>query len=341
MTTNVAESFRGIVSESSENKISSKLQMLEQTVYKNRKQEIELFLALKKTATLDQIVKYLEMNQQYEEGLGFAFFPEIQSTHRENIKSKIEMILTGLRHRSEISSANQYRLSSQNPQLCNDFLQKYTISAEKSILLLRRLYLLLQQRSGNLEITISEKLDKIEQKAQKTRTTMMCLLRIAEYMRSWSLQFIQNPDTCDLSEFSTENFQESNATDPTPEEDTVSLLVVDEKKEGEDLFEQYQSLVNRFNKILDACIGEVRDFKELSELICSGGRLERLQLRAEQQEMVMKATTLSSSQVIDRWKTWRDEMVTYLRVWRSKSSQLHMDTDECDDIEMGGHHYAK
>lgn len=315
--------------------------------FRHRDREIELFLGTEQTSTPELILDYLEIHKQYQDGLEHIFFPEAQSSStqiqiRRDRVSRMESILAKLRHGTD-SMIHQDSLISGQTQTCHNFLQKYNASLKKSIILLKKLHPILKQRADALEITLSRKIDALEIKVDKTYSLMAYLLRIVEYMRNWSVQLMHDPKGCDLDEFAfMEPAQiESTKKDNAERKDRALDEVVGVYEETDiNLFAQYEKLICDFDSMVDICIEEVQDFKELTKMMQPGGRLERIQQRANEQELNMNATYRTSKLRIERWREWRGGIVKYLSSWASTKSLPLTGHHEYSDLETGGQ-YAK
>lgn len=316
-------------------------------IFRHRDQEIELFLCTEQTSTPELILDYLEIHKQYRDGLEHIFFPENQSSStqiqiRQDRVSRMESILAKLRHGTD-SMIHQGSLILGQTQTCHNFLQQYNASLKKSIILLKKLHPILKQRADALEVTVSRKIDALEIKVDKTYSLMAYLLRIVEYMRNWSLQLVHDPKDCDLDEFAfTEPTQiESTKKNNIEKKDrTLDEIIGVYEEKDINLFAQYEKLIRDFNSMVDICIEEVQDFKELTKMMQPGGRLERIQQCANEQELSMNATYRTSRLRIEKWSEWRNGIVKYLSSWASTKSLALTGHHEYSDLETGGQ-YAK
>lgn len=205
MSTDFSEQSRIVSVSNDADELLLKSENFAKGIFRHRDQEIELFLRTEQTSTPELILDYLEIHRQYQDGLEHIFFPETQlSTTQIQIRrdrvSRMESILAKLRHVTD-SMIHQGSLTSSQTQACHNFLQKYNASLKKSIILLKKLHPILKQRADDLEVIVSRKIDALEIKVDKTYSLMAYLLRIVEYMRSWSLQLMHDPKDCDLDEF--------------------------------------------------------------------------------------------------------------------------------------------
>ncbi|PJD93527.1 MAG: hypothetical protein CK423_07160 [Legionella sp.] len=313
------------------NNIALKLREFEQTNSKQRK-ELDLFLAVKKEGTIEQIVVYLELCKQYQEKLELICFPNTQLTHKNAIITNKKLQIG---HMCDNSSITIQSASSAEPQLREFFLVNAIIQLRKSIQLIKKLYSKLEQRSNKIDNIVSQKLDLLENKVQHTYSLMMHLMRIATYMRTWSLQLLKDPKKCDLDEFSMEFVFQNKVTNFVTKNDSFSTSSEENKEENDDLLEEYKNLRSRFSRIVDACIEEERDFTVLTEFNRPGGRLDIIQQQAEIQEMTLKATHQSTNFLIKRWQIWRSNMVRHLSNWHVESQKSSENMYEQNDIEMG------
>ena len=348
MSTDFSEQSRAITLSSDTDRLLLKSKDFSERVFKRKEQEIESLLYTEQTSSPEQILDYLEMHKQYQDGLEHIFFPETQSSStqiqlpRDRV-SRMVHILSKLKYDIN-STPYQGSLISPETQTCHNFLQEYNISLKKSILLLKKLYPILKERADDLEITVSGKIDLLEIKVEKTYSLMAHLLRIAEYMRNWSSQLIHDPKDCDLDEFA---FMQPTQIEPTKKKLEKRNTAMDERlraqeeKKHTSSFDQYKTLTHDFNSMIDICIEEIQDFKELTTMLQPGGRLERIHQRANEQELSLNTTHKTSLLRIERWKEWRDGIVKYLSGWASKKP-LPSDTAHLEycDLETGGQ-YAK
>ncbi len=344
MSVNFSEQPRVVNITSGTDALLLKSEAFAKRVFKHKKQEIESLLCAEQTSNPEQILDYLEIHKQYQDGLEYIFFPETQSSNVQiqTPQSKMERILAKLRYDTTSMMSS---LPSLETQACHNFLQQYSASLKRSVLLLKKLYPILKQRADDLEITVSRKIDALETKVERTHSVMEYLFRIAEYMRNWSLQLIHDPKECDLDEFSSTQPAQSEPVKKYALARTEIILeqtlVVSEEKKDIDLFKQYEKLVCDFNNMIDICIEEIRDFKELTKMMQPEGRIEKIQQRANEQELSMNTTSRSSQLRVERWKSWRDGIVKYLSSWASvKSLPSNTGPNEYIDLETGGQ-YAK